>query len=116
MQIPSFQTTSAMAVVDGIPKFNKFLAQASRFIKVVETKVRVKSTNQGPLSGTRVSWTGYRSKEEESKVEALGGEVVPFSLTKTSVLLYKAGGKASTKVDKAKAKGLKVLTFSQFMK
>ena len=46
------------------------------------------------------------------KPKAAGGEVVSFG-SKTTILLVKAGGKASSKVEKAEAKGTKVQTFEE---
>lgn len=69
----------------------------------------------GKLKGLCVSWTGYRSKEEEAWVEANGGQVVPFG-SKTQALLHKEGGKASTKVSKAEAKGISVYTFVELQR
>lgn len=71
-----------------------------------------KKVAKGPLTGEKVSWTGYRDKAEEKAVEAAGGEVVSFG-GQTTILLYRADGKSSSKVEKAKAKGIKVTTFNK---
>lgn len=65
---------------------------------------------KGILTGHRVSFTGYRDKDEEAWVASNGGEVVPFG-SKTTILLYKEGGKASSKVAKATEKGIPASTF-----
>lgn len=72
-------------------------------------------TAKGPLLGQSVSWTGYRNKEEEQRVVALGGNVISFG-SSTTVLIYSPEGKESSKVEKAKAKGIKVMTFAQLLK
>jgi hypothetical protein len=51
----------------------------------------------------------YRNKEEELQVTKAGGTVVPFG-ARTTVLLYTEGGKASSKVAKAQAKGITLMT------
>jgi NAD-dependent DNA ligase len=76
---------------------------------------KVKPLKAGPLSGKSVSWTGYRSAEEEQRVNDLGGQVVAFG-GKTTVLVYSPNGKSSSKVDKAREKGLQVTTFQQLVK
>jgi hypothetical protein len=70
------------------------------------------ATQSGVLSGQHFSWTGYRSEEEESFVKALGGIVSRFG-SKTSVLFFRPGGKASSKVDKA---GPRAHTFAVWSK
>ena len=47
-------------------------------------------------------------------LEAAGGFVVPIG-SKTTILVYKAGGKASSKLDKARAKGVRVVTFDKVL-
>lgn len=77
-------------------------------VKVKPFGVEVKKS--GSLSGKGFSWTGYRSEEEENFVKALGGDVVSFG-TKTTVLFFKPGGKASSKVEKA---GNRAMTFQEW--
>lgn len=113
INIPGWNTKTASVFLEGLPKFIKWL-------KVVDVpytndtgKVIKKKVVKGPLTGINVSWTGYRSKDEENAVIKNGGTVVPFG-SKTTVLLYTEGGKASTKVSKAQAKGIATMTWSQF--
>lgn len=111
--IPGFQDKTAAAVVEGLAPFRKFYMTAERFIKIVEhAPTNKKVPVKGKLSGQTFSFTGYRSKDQESAIEAAGGEVIPFSLSKTQVLLVVTGGKASTKGEKAAARGIKVCSFS----
>ncbi len=111
---PGWSTVMAKVFMAGMPKFLKWLD----LVKVPYTndtgKQAVKKVN-GPLTNVLVSWTGYRNKDEELKVTQAGGTVVPFG-SKTTVLLYTEGGKASSKVSKAQAKGISVMTWSQFAK
>jgi DNA ligase (NAD+) len=69
----------------------------------------------GKLVGLLVSFTGYRDKDQEAKVAAMGAEVISYG-GKTTVLLYKDGGKASSKVEAARKKGIKVCTFEELTK
>ena len=104
-----FSDTMASAFVEGIYKFTKWFARTG--IKVLQPeKTKVK---QNKLQGLKCSWTGYRSQEQEDIVKSYGGEVISFG-TGTQVLLYSATGKASSKVDKAKARGITTLTWGQF--
>ena len=110
--IRGFKNATADVVIQGLAPFRKFLRTAERFIKVVDVVPRKRKVIQGPLSGQRISFTGYRAKEEEAAIEAAGGEVVPFG-SKTTILLVRADGKASTKADKARERGAKVCGFNQ---
>lgn len=77
--------------------------------KKAEPAVKVKGDS---MRDVNVSWTGYRSEDEELWVQQQGGSVVPFG-AKTAVLLYKEGGKASSKLQKARDKGIRVITFAE---
>jgi NAD-dependent DNA ligase len=111
LKIPMFSDTMAAVFVEGIYPFVKWFKKTK--IKIVQpAKVKVESNK---LNGLRVSWTGYRSPEQENAVKVSGGEVVSFG-SRTQVLLYSPTGKSSTKVDKAQAKGIATLTWDQFSK
>lgn len=97
---------------DGIPKFSKWLKKSGAEIAAPAAP---KKAVRGPLTGETFSWTGYRDKGEEAEITRLGGQVVPFG-SKTNVLFYKEDGKASTKIDKAKAKGITAILFGVFMR
>ena len=109
--VEGFSDKTIKVIGDGLPAWRKFYADASRYI-IVSDVVRKKKSVKGKLTGERVSFTGYRDKDQEAWVEANGGEVVSFG-SKTTILLYKDGGKESSKVDKAAAKGIKTMTFNQ---
>ena len=111
-RIPAFKEKRAELVAQGIHDFNDFLATAKRFITVTDEKPAVKKVVQGKLTGQFITFTGYRSPEQEQAIEAAGGQIVSFS-SKTTVLLYKEGGKESTKLDKARAKGIRVCLFNE---
>ena len=93
--------------VRGLKKFYRWVDRCNVRFK----PIRAPKAVQGPLTGLCVSWTTYRSEEEEETVKSLGGEVVPFG-SRTNALLYDPDGKASSKPEKARAKGIKV--FSSF--
>ena len=109
-----WNTVMAKVFMEGVPKFLKWL-DLVRVPYTNDTGVRRVKKVDGPLTDVLVSWTGYRSKEEELQVTKAGGTVVPFG-SKTTVLLYTEGGKASSKVSKAQAKGITIMTWSQFAK
>lgn len=112
--MPGFKDKTAAKIADGMIVFAAWYKRAREYVKA-DTSIdlpKVKKQVTGPLTGINVSWTGYRDKEQEAKVESLGGTIVTFSVSKTTVLLYKEGGKASTKIEKAKV----AMTWEQFVK
>jgi NAD-dependent DNA ligase len=94
-----------------IPQFLTFAKNNPAWINKPVAK---KSPTSSKLKGLCVSWTGYRSKEQEDWVHANGGQVVPFG-SKTQVLIYKEGGKASSKVSKAAEKGIRTCHFEELV-
>lgn len=110
--IPGFGEVNAVKVAKGLPKFIKWLRITK--IKVVKPKrVKVRSLK---LQGVSVTWTTYRNKEQEAIVEENGGQVVSFSLKKTTVLLFSPTGKASSKLSAAEKAGIPTMTWAQFAK
>ncbi len=113
--VPSFKDKSAALIADGMPAFVTWLREALKYIKVIKPN-KVKASNpKGPLAGITVSFTSYRDKAHEQWVTDNGGQVIPFG-SKTQYLVHKEGAQTNTKLDKAKAKGIKVMTFADLKK
>lgn len=109
--VPRMPIAMAEDYAKNVHKFWKFLERTGLQYEPYKAHRR----KDGPLKGQCFSWTGYRSKEEEAWIESLGGEVVPFG-SKTTTLIYKIGGKASSKVDKAREKGIKAVEINRIRK
>jgi hypothetical protein len=113
--IKGFKDKTAQAIVDGKLAFSSWLRPVKDYLEYDGSlpKKKVKVVNaEGKLYTMNVSWTTYRSKEEEARVVAEGGNIIKFG-AKTDVLLYRPGGKLSTKIEKA---GSKAMTWEQFCK
>ena len=110
--VPGFSDISAKLVATKLDAIRDFLDTASKYISFDGSlpKKAAASKKAGKLSGQLVSFTSYRDKAHEAAVEAAGGQVVPFG-SKTTILIYKDGGKASSKVSTAADKGVRVCTF-----
>jgi DNA ligase (NAD+) len=112
VKIPGFKEAAAEYFIKGSKKFLKWV----RIVGIKPTqpkKVRTKLEST-KLNGLSLAWTGYRDKEQEAIVIKNGGSVDKFG-AKTSVLLVIPTGKASSKSDKAKEKGIPVMTWDKFV-
>ena len=114
VHVPGFDTISAKLVAGRLEAWRELFLRLNPMLKLDGElpKTLKRAVVKGPLNGERVSFTTYRDKAHEAAVVAAGGEVVPFS-AKTTILVYKEGGKMSSKLDTARAKGVKVLTFNK---
>lgn len=112
-KLPGWQATTAAMFVKGAPKFLKWVTITG--VKPSLKKEKGPDVKSKKLDGVGVTWTSYRNKDEEQTVVENGGKVVPFG-SKTNVLLYRPGGKESSKISKAKEKGIRVLVWDQFAK
>lgn len=101
------------AFIKGAPKFLKWNEIVK--VNIGSSKVEKVKTKSSKLDGMGITWTGYRDKEQEQTVLENGGKIQPFG-SRTSVLLVTDGGKESTKGDKARDKGIPVLTWDKFVR
>ncbi len=111
LAVRGFSGKTKSLVSRGLPKVRRFLALVGKFLSYDGTLAKPRK-QRGLLSGEYVSFTSYRDRDHEAAVLAAGAEVVNFG-AKTTILLYKEGGKASSKVTTAINKGIRVCTFSQ---
>lgn len=95
---------------DEWPRFASY-PEVAALIKAPHTPRRPAATGSS-LAGVRVAFTGYRNEEHEEWITTRGGSVAAFS-GKTTHLLVKPDGKASSKVAKARDSGVAVLTFQE---
>jgi NAD-dependent DNA ligase len=106
---------SARQFFEGVVRFKEWFLPIlkTKLIKINMPEVaKKKKVTKGDLTGQFVSFTSYRNADHEAAVEARGAEVVKYG-AKTTILLYKKGGKASSKIETARAKGIKVCTFEE---
>lgn len=113
--VPGFSEKSAQLIVDGMPAFVPWLLEALKYIKIRTPVVKTNKAKSKALEGCVVSFTTYRDKVHEQFITENGGEVINFG-SKTTHLIYKDGTKVNSKIEKAKASGIKVLSFKDFKK
>jgi len=113
-RVHGFAEKSADLLFAGHKKWCLFLntLTAAPYNLVIDGSLPQRKALVGPLSGKKVSFTGYRDKEQEQRIAAAGGEVINFGAS-TNILLYKEGGKESSKVATAQSKGIQVSTFAK---
>lgn len=102
MALPGFQEATAELTAQAFQAFKDW--NADGFLKLTETAPQ-ESAQTKALSGLRITFTGYRDKEQEAFLEANGAEIAGFS-SKTDWLLFKEGGKKSSKIEKAGARAI----------
>jgi len=112
--IKGFGDKTAQEIWSGIVKYRELHEKIVDLLQIeVPTKVVKESKpKKGKYSGFVGSWTGYRSKEQESEWIANGGTVSSLS-KKTTHLFYNPEGKFMAKVEKAKADGINVVVWDQ---
>lgn len=113
VDVRGFSDKTISLLIDGFAAWRVFYQGIGPYVTCVDERKAKPKPATGKWSAHRVSFTGYRDKAQEAEVEAGGGTVVPFG-SKTTVLFIKDGGKASTKIDKAKAAGITVACFDKF--
>lgn len=106
-KVPGFKAKSIKLFLDATPKLRRFMS-VLKYVKVRDVVAPKKI--DGKLSNKKITFTGYRDKQQELKIFKAGGTIVPFS-KKIDILLYRPGGKTSTKITTAQSAGIKVITF-----
>lgn len=110
--LPNWSDKTWSILRNGLPDWNRIYDDFTQFLTLDGSLPKTKPKKKGSLSGEFISFTGYRDQQHELSVVNAGAEVVAFG-SKTSILLIKDGGKASSKVDKARSRGVKVATFAE---
>lgn len=117
MPIDGWQAKTVIALTSGVRRFiDWFEAKDEGELSMedildVDGSLPIKEKKQGLLVGKKICFTGYRSPEQAAIIEGQGGEIAASFSGSTDVLLYKADGKASSKVAKA---GERAMTWEQF--
>ncbi len=114
--IKGIEKKSAQAFVDHIPDFLKFLDECGLMDKLkikVATPPAVDESN--PLFGKTIVMTGFRDKDLEEKLKAIGAKSGSSVSKNTFVLLVKDLNETSGKVLDAKKHGVNVMVREEFM-
>ena len=111
LEVPGFSTKLANYFIQGLPKFKSFLEKVKPYIKLVVPK-KVKRISSS-LEGQQIAFTGFRDKDLERLIEQAGG--THGSMTRdTTILLVKDVSTTSSKMRKARERGVKIMTEDKF--
>lgn len=107
VQIQGIGDVTAKAFIDGLYKFDNYMGVKVTYIKTPEKKV---------ASGEKicVCMTGFRDKELENKFIEHGHEVLSGVTKDCNLLIVKDINSTSSKMKKAKEKGIKIITIDEF--
>jgi NAD-dependent DNA ligase len=105
--ISGFSESTAKQFAKGIKPFNSFLKRNAGRIHVQEKKKLVLTGNN--LKGITVCWTGIRQSNLEDLLKKNGGEVYTSVKPGLTYLVAKDPNSASSKTQKAKALGVKIV-------
>lgn len=109
--IPGFEKTTAMKMIQGLGNFMAFYDQVHKEVTFEPFK---EVPTEGIMAGQKVCFSDVRSKELEAKIVDEGGEIASGVSSKTTILVTpEQVGKLTTKMQKAKELGIKMVTIRQ---
>ena len=104
---------SAKAFLEGLPKFFEFMRSIPMECKSESSS---SSSNDADFKEMKVIFTGFRNKEWESLIEKHGGTVVTSISKNTTLVVAADPTETSSKLEKARTLGIKIISKSQFEK
>lgn len=107
--VEGFEEKTAKKIVAGYDTFMTFFEEIKDFVTIEEYV----APKEGKLTGCVFVFTGFRSKEMEAKVEALGGKMGSSVSSKTTYLVADDPTSTSGKAQKARDLGIKVIGISE---
>lgn len=111
LRFDGYKQTKAKKIVNGIQGAAAMLKELEKHLEI-EKPVKAESAE---LSGWAVCFTGCRpTKDEETALVKKGGKVVSGVSKATSHLVMKDKSSGSSKADKAKSLGVKLITYKEF--
>ena len=118
--ISGFARKTAKLFVHNIPKFLQFVKDANLEYKLTEDTGKGETGSgevdtQHPLFGKSVVMTGFRDKELEKKIKAVGGKIGSSVSKNTFVVLVKDLEEETGKAAKAKEVGVPLMLLETFV-
>jgi len=116
-EINGWEEKTASILVTNFDKFINFYDSISKYITLnEENNLKI---NKGKYDGKIFVFTGFRDKDLESKIKALGGKIGSSISKKTEYLIVKDKkviDEPTDKISKAMSLGIKIITKNQLIK
>ena len=113
-ELPGFQTKTAKTFVPYIKKFLKFLKDSNLEYKLKDISKPVKIKKGHPLHSKKILFSGVRDKNLEKMLKEVGVEIASSVSKKLSYLIVKDIDQDTSKAEKAKKLGVKLITPNSF--
>lgn len=110
MDVPGFSTITAKAFVQGLHSFIPFYR---KFPIKINTTVMPKTKSR--LMNKTITFSGIRDANLSTKIIANGGNINNNFTNSTTILLVKDKSDTSSKIQKARQKGIPILTIPEFI-
>lgn len=110
--VAGFKDRSAAPIVENLSKFQTWV---SKLPITFRKEVAVKPTGT-KFANQVVVFTGVRSKEAEAEIVKQGGTIGSGVSAKTTMLIAKDPSDSSSKLEKARSLGIKILSLQQLQK
>ena len=104
--VEGIEVKTAEKIVDGCAEYEAFLARISGKYTFAEKE---EIASGGVFEGQTVVFTGFRDKDAQAKIEALGGRVGSSVSAKTTLVVTKDVNSGSSKLTKARDLGIEVI-------
>jgi NAD-dependent DNA ligase len=120
-RLEGFQAKTAQAFLTSLPEFRTWLAEHPQIRVSAESTVEAagpKLTLSPGLAAylkQNIVFTGFRDESMESKVAAAGGKIQSGISGTTQLVVAADLSKSSSKLDKAREKGIPVISQAEFV-
>jgi DNA ligase (NAD+) len=117
--IPGFSDTSATNFITKLPAFIQWLSEHPMLriapINQSEAIALPKPPASSKIIDKIIVFTGFRDKALEEKITKLGGKVVDNITSTTDVIIAKDPESSSSKLQKARERGISILSVQEFV-
>jgi len=116
MKVEGIAEISAKLFIENLPRFYEFYDSLGVKCKIIEEKSEIKSDEieKSNIKDKKFIFTGFRNKDYEKVIIENGGKIVTSISKSTHYLIVKDKSEKSSKIDKAKELGVKILDIPEF--
>lgn len=114
INIPGFSSIMAKKIVNNMENFKVFYEQILPYVKIEQNVCNKKAQKLQKYEGKRIVMSGFRDKKLQSMIEEQGGIVATSMSKNVWLVLVKDKTSTSSKIEKARELGVKILTRDEF--